>query len=202
MLAKQVGADRIQILGVSGSGRVGSFNTALLEASGRLLPESAVLKTYDVSRFPLYNSDLERSMPLSVRKFKEELRSSDAVILATPEHNHTISAVLKNAIEWGNRPWGDNSWEGKPAAILSASTSITGGARAQEHLRQIMVDLNVHPLNQPQVLVSRAHEKFSPSLELVDERTVEILRDLMVRLVEWTRTLKAIEAGQALVVKA
>ncbi len=202
MLAKQSGTNRIQILGVSGSGRVGSFNTALLEASGRLLPENAVLKTYDVSRFPLYNSDLERSMPLSIRKFKEELRSSDAVILATPEHNHTISAVLKNAIEWGNRPWRDNSWEGKPAAILSASTSITGGARAQEHLRQIMVDLNMHPLNQPQVLISRAHEKFSPSLELVDERAEEILRDLMVRLVDWARTLKAIETGHALVVKA
>jgi chromate reductase len=198
MLARQHVADPVRILGVSGSGRTGSFNTALLEASRRLLPEGAKLETYDVSRFPLYNPELERNVPAQVRKFKELIRNSDAAILATPEYNHSVSAVMKNALEWGNRPWGDNSWDGKPVAIMSASTSMTGGARAQEHLRQVLVDLNMRPVNQPQVLVARAHEKFSPKMELVDEGANEILRDLLARLVEWARALKRIEAEQVL----
>ncbi len=198
MLARQQVASPVRILGVSGSGRTGSFNTALLEASKRVLPEGATLETYDVSRFPLYNSDLERSIPVQVRKFKERIRNSDAVVLVTPEYNHSVSAVMKNALEWGNRPWGDNSWDGKPIAIMSASTSMTGGARAQEHLRQILVDLNMRPVNQPQVLVARAHEKFSAKMELVDEGANEILRDLLARLVEWARALKRFEAEQVL----
>jgi chromate reductase, NAD(P)H dehydrogenase (quinone) len=202
MLAKKSDSTDIVILGISGSGRSGSFNTALLESAKGLLPVGATLRTYDVSGFPLYRPDLEHSMPVGVRRFKEELRASDAVILATPEYNHSVSAIMKNAIEWGNRPWGDNAWDGKAAAILSASTSLTGGARAQEHLRQIMVDLNLHPLNQPQILVARAQEKFSPSLELVDERTLEMLKETMIRLVEWARALRALNAEQSLVVRA
>jgi chromate reductase len=198
MLARQQGANPVRILGVSGSGRTGSFNAALLEAAKRLLPEGATLEIYDVSRFPLYNPDLERDMPVQVRKFKELIRNSDAVILATPEYNHSVSAVMKNALEWGNRPWGDNSWDGKPAAIISASTSMTGGARAQEHLRQILVELNMHPVNLPQVLVAKAHGKFSPKMELVDEGTNEILKDLLARLVEWARALMRVETEQVL----
>jgi len=191
-------ANPVRILGVSGSGRTGSFNTALLEAAKRLLPEGATLEIYDVSHFPLYNPDLERNMPAQVKKFKELIRNSDAVILATPEYNHSVSAVMKNALEWGNRPWGDNSWDGKPAAIISASTSMIGGARAQVHLRQILVELNMHPVNLPQVLVAKAHGKFSPKMELVDEGTNEILKDLLARLVEWARALIRVETEQVL----
>lgn len=190
----------VTILGISGSGRSGSFNSALLEAARGLLPEGAVLETYDVSRFPLYNTDLEGATPFSVKRFKEKLRESDAVLLSTPEYNHSVSAVMKNAIEWGNRPWGDNSWDGKPAAIMSASTSLIGGARAQEHLRQIMVDLNMHPLNQPQVLVGKAHEKFSSTLLLTDKTTEELLRAILGQLVESAWTLKALKDEQAIIV--
>jgi chromate reductase, NAD(P)H dehydrogenase (quinone) len=198
MLAQQQVARPVRILGISGSGRTGSFNTALLEAAKRRLPDGATLETYDVTHFPLYNPDLERSMPAQVKKFKELIRNSDAVMLATPEYNHSVSAVMKNALEWGNRPWGDNSWDGKPVAIISASTSMAGGARAQEHLRQIFVDLNMRPLNKPQVLVSKAHEKFSTKMELVDDETNEALRDLLARLVEWARALERIETEQVL----
>ena len=179
----------IKILGISGSARRKSYNTALLEAAKELLPEGAALQVYDVSIFPLYNQDIEVEIPAPVRRFKEEIRRADAILFATPEHNYSITAVLKNAIEWGNRPDGDNSWEGKPAAIMSASTSPRGGVRAQLHLRQILVDLNMHPINKPQLLVARAQEHFDANLKLTNSEFRGTLRGLLSNLVEWTRRL-------------
>ncbi|MDA4129109.1 MAG: NAD(P)H-dependent oxidoreductase [Thaumarchaeota archaeon] len=176
----------VKILGISGSARKGSYNTALLKAAKEVLPAHTALDIFDVSRFPLYTQDLELTPPPDVVEFKERIRASDAVLFATPEHNYSVSAVLKNAIEWGNRPPEDNSWDGKPAAVMSASTSPRGGARAQLHLRQIMVDLNMYPINQPQLLLARAEEAFDEHLRLKDERARKILKTLLQELVEWT----------------
>src|SRR2546428_6174741 len=96
----------IGILGISGSGRRSSYNTALLEAAKELLPEGAALDLYDVSAFPLFNQDLEVEIPAAIRRFKERVRRADAILFATPEHNYSISAVLKNAIEWGKQARG------------------------------------------------------------------------------------------------
>jgi chromate reductase len=174
---------RFHILGISGSARKGSYNTALLRAAKELAPPGVILEIFDTSGFPLYNQDLEA--PPAVRLFKEKIRNSDAVLFATPEHNYSISALLKNAIEWGNRPSVDNSWDGKPAGIISASDGPRGGARAQLHLRQIMVDLNMHPINDPQVYVARAQDKLDSELKLTDEKTREQLMNLLTALVEW-----------------
>ncbi len=192
VLSSKIRKDKkiFRILGISGSGRRGSYNTALLRAARELLPGGVVLETCDVSRFPLFNEDLEADMPVVVREFKRKIKEADATLFATPEYNYSISAVLKNAIEWGNRPDGDNSWDGKPAAIMSAASGPRGGARAQLVLRQIMVDLNMHPINQPQLLVARAQEKFDSSLRLTDEKSRELLRDLLVALVWWARRLQ------------
>src|SRR5438552_5860313 len=122
-------SSKLAILGISGRGRKGSFNTALLEAAKQLLPQNATLEIVDVSRLPLYNQDLEQEMPEEVKELKKKIRGADAILFATPEHNYSITAVLKNAIEWGNRPPKDASWNGKPAAIISASTSLRGGVR-------------------------------------------------------------------------
>src|SRR5207245_9632372 len=108
---------------------------------------------------------------------KKKSRSADAIQFATPEHSYSITAVLKNAIEWGNRPPKDASWSGKPAAIISASTSLGGGARAQLHLRQIMIDLNMYPINRPLLLVANAKDKFNENLQLPDDETPQPLRD-------------------------
>jgi len=177
----------LRILGISGSGRKESYNTALLEAAKALAPESVMLETFDVSRFPLFNEDLLSEMPSEIKDFKQKLKQSDAILFATPEYNYSISAIMKNAIEWGNQP--DNSWENKPAAIISASVSVRGGARAQAHLRQIMVDLNMHPINQPQLLLAKASEKFDANLKLVDAASLKTLQGLLAELVEWTRRL-------------
>ena len=180
----------LRILGISGSARKNSFNTALLEAAKALVPPGVILETFDVSGLPLFNQDLETEPPRIVREFKEEIRKADAILFSTPEHNYSVPALLKNAIEWGDRPETDNSWDGKPAAMMSASTGPRGGVRAQLHLRQIMVDLNMYPINQPQLLVAGAQEKFDSASKLTDERLRGRLRDLLLALVEWTRRLR------------
>jgi chromate reductase len=177
------------MLGISGSGRKRSFNSALLKAAGELVPPGVLFETVDVSRFPLYNEDLEQEMPAIVKEFKQKVERADAVLFATPEYNYSISAILKNAIEWGNQP--ENSWGGKPAAIISASISLRGGARAQLHLRQIIVDLDMHPINQPQLLLAKAREAFDANLRLVDERSRQTLRDVLATLVLWGERLRA-----------
>jgi chromate reductase len=181
---------KLAILGISGSGRKRSFNTALLEAAKQLLPQNATLEVGDVSRLPLYNQDLEHEMPEEVKELKKKIRGADAILFATPEHNYSVTAVLKNAIEWGNRPPRDASWGGKPAAVISASTGLRGGVRAQLHLRQIMIDLNMYPINRPQLLVANAKDKFNEELQLTDEETLQNLRDVLSSLVEWTRKLQ------------
>jgi chromate reductase, NAD(P)H dehydrogenase (quinone) len=178
-----------RILGISGSGRKGSYNTALLEAAKELLPDGVELQTYVIANFPLFNEDLEENMPEVIMNFKQTIIHADAILFATPEYNYTVSAVLKNALEWGNRPDASNSWDGKPAAMMSASSSPRGGARAQLHLRQIMLDLNMHPMNRPLLLVAEADEKFDQNLRLTDARTREVLRRLLIGLVAWAQRL-------------
>src|SRR5437899_13096234 len=129
-------------------------------------------------------------MPVDVKELKKKIRDADAILFATPEHNYSVTAVLKNAIEWGNRPPRDASWSGKPAALISASTSLRGGARAQLHLRQIMIDLNMYPTNRPLLLVANAKAKFDENLRLTDEDHIQTLRDVLSSLVEWTRKLQ------------
>jgi chromate reductase, NAD(P)H dehydrogenase (quinone) len=179
----------LRILGISGSGRRRSYNTALLEAARDLHHDAVDFQIYDVSKFPLFNEDLEENMPEPIRDFKESIVNADAILFATPEYNYSVSAVLKNALEWGNRPDDSNSWDGKPAAIMSASSSPRGGARAQLHLRQIMVDLNMHPVNRPLLLIAKAEEKFDHNLKLTDSKTREVLRELLTSLVAWTQRL-------------
>ena len=190
MIAQTRSDSRIRVLGISGSGRKGSYNTALLSAAKELAPEDVILEVVDVSHLPLYNSDLEERMPLEVKEFKRKVKEADAVLFATPEHNYTITAVMKNAIEWGNRPSSDNSWDNKPAAMMSASSGPRGGVRAQLHLRQILVDLNMHPLNRPLLLVANEDDKFDGNMKLIDPQIRETLRNMLVRLEEWTRKLQ------------
>ena len=185
------GGNRIRVLGISGSGRKGSYNTALLEAARELAPSGIVLETFDISSLPLYTQDLEANLPPRVVQFKRKVREADAILFATPEHNYSITAVMKNAIEWGNRPSNDNSWDNKPAAIMSASSGPRGGVRAQLHLRQILVDLNMLPINRPLLLVANEDDKFDERMRLTDPQVRETLRNMLVRLEEWTRRLRS-----------
>lgn len=181
---------QIRILGFAGSLRSGSYNRALLRAAAELIPQKASLEIFDLEGIPPFNQDLENTMPEKVREFKSKIRAADAVLIVTPEYNYSVPGVLKNAIDWASRPYGDNSFEGKPAAIMSASTGMLGGARAQYHLRQVFVFLNMYPINKPEVFVTFANQKFDAQGRLTDEKTKEFIRALLEALVTWSRKVR------------
>ena len=182
---------KISILGFAGSLRKGSYNKALLRAALELLPEDAELEIFDLEGIPPYNQDLDNNLPPRVREFKEKIRTADAILVATPEYNYSMAGVLKNAIDWASRPPGDNSFEGKPAAIISASIGMLAGARAQYHLRQTFVFLDVHPINRPEVMVPFAADKIDANGKVTDEKTRQKIKESLKSLVAWTRRLKA-----------
>ena len=180
----------ITILGFAGSLRKGSYNKALLRTALQLLPKDAKLEIFDIEGIPLFNQDMEKQMPEKVKEFKAKIKGADAILVATPEYNYSMPGVLKNAIDWASRPYGDNSFEGKPVAIMSASPGMFGGARAQYHLRQTLVFLDMHPVNKPEVMVPFAHEKVNEQGIIADAKTREKIKDLLESMVAWTRKLK------------
>lgn len=183
-------SEQIGILGFAGSLRQGSHNQALLRASLELVPNSAKLEVFELDSIPLFNQDLESSPPEKVKEFKRKIKAADALLIATPEYNYSVPGVLKNAIDWASRPYGDNAFEGKPVALMSASIGMLGGARAQYHLRQSFVFLNMYPVNKPEVFVSFASQKFDDKGRLLDEKTKELIRELLDNLVAWAKKLK------------
>lgn len=182
--------NKIKILGFAGSLRKGSYNKALLRAALELLPEDASLDIFDLEGIPPYNQDLDDSMPERVKEFKKKIRAADAILIVTPEYNYSIPGVLKNAIDWASRPPGNNSWDGKPVAIMSASIGMLGGARAQYHLRQIFVYINMFPVIRPEVIVPFVQDKVDQNGRVTDEKTRRKIRELLESLVAWTRRLK------------
>jgi chromate reductase len=183
-------SESVSILGFAGSLRKGSFNKSLLRAASEMLPKNATLEIFDLESIPPFNQDLEKQPPEKVRDFKSRIRAADAILIATPEYNYSVPGVLKNAIDWASRPYGDCALEGKPVAIMSASGGLLGGARAQYHLRQTFVFLNMYPLNKPEVIVTFANEKIDPSGKVTDPKTREKIKELLESLVAWTAKLR------------
>ena len=181
---------KLTILGFAGSLRKGSYNKALLSAAKDLLPENTELEIFDLDGIPPFNQDLEAQPPVKVKEFKAKIKAADALLITTPEYNYSIPGTLKNAIDWGSRPYGDNSFDEKPVAIMGASMGPLGTARAQYHLRQCCVFLNMHPLNKPEVMASIAQEKFDFNSKLKDEKTKDLIMNLLVNLKAWTIKLK------------
>ena len=180
----------ISILGFAGSLRKGSYNRSLLRAAAELVPKGALLEIFDLEGIPPFNQDLEAQQPEKVRDFKTKIRSADAILIATPEYNYSVPGVLKNAIDWASRPYGDNAFDGKPLALMGGSIGMLGTARAQYHLRQTLVFLNVYPLNQPEVMVPFIDKKVDETGRLTDEKTREKIGELMANLIAWTWRLK------------
>src|SRR5918911_793334 len=164
---------KLKFLGFAGSLRVGSYNKALLRAATNLLPENAALEIFDLNGIPPFNQDLEMDMPEKITEFKSKIREAAAILIATPEYNYSVPGVLKNAIDFASRPYGDNPFDEKPVAIMSASVGMLGGARAQYHLRQMFVFLNMHPVNGPEVIVTSAQNKFDSDGNLFDDNTTK-----------------------------
>jgi len=175
--------ETVNILGFAGSLRKGSYNKALLRAAGELLPAGSSLEIFDLEGIPPFNQDLEVSPPDKVKEFKSRIRAASAVLIVTPEYNFSVPGVLKNAVDWASRPHGDSVWPGKPLALMSASTGMLGGSRAQYHLRQTLLFLDVRAITKPEVFVTFSGQKFDDTGKLTDQTTRGVVADLLKALV-------------------
>jgi chromate reductase len=181
---------KVSILGFAGSLRKGSYNRAILRAATELLPANATLDIYDLEGLPLFNQDLEGQPTEKVKEFKAKIRAADAILIATPEYNYSIPGVLKNAIDVASRPYPENAFAGKPVAIMGASIGMLGTARAQYHLRQSFIFLDVQTLNSPEVMVAHAGEKVGADGRYNDPKGRELIAELIGNLVELALKLK------------
>jgi chromate reductase, NAD(P)H dehydrogenase (quinone) len=185
--------ETLVVCGIAGSLRRGSYNRALLRAAQELAPPDMEIRIFDrMKDIPLFDQDVEtESDPEPVQAMKQAIGEADALLIATPEYNHGVPGLLKNAIDWASRPPRRSVLSGKPAAILGASPGITGTARAQSQLRQAFVFTNTPVLPQPEILVYRARDKFDAEGKLTDEKTREFVGKLLHELADWTRRLNS-----------
>jgi chromate reductase len=178
----------LRILGVAGSLRSGSFNRSLLRAAAELAPEGMAIEVFDLLQVPLYNGDVEAAGdPPGVAAFKQAIAAADGVLMATPEYNHGVPGVMKNAVDWASRPPREAPLGGKPVGLIGASPGITGTARGQSQLRQAFEFTNSFCMPQPELLVFKAHEKFDAEGRLTDAGTGEYLGRYLVAFGEWVR---------------
>ncbi|HEY6873150.1 MAG TPA: NAD(P)H-dependent oxidoreductase [Geobacteraceae bacterium] len=183
-------SSKLSILGFAGSLRQGSCNKAILRAAQEMVPSGAQLEIFDLAGIPLFDQDLETQPAEKLTAFKTAIRAADALLIATPEYNYSMPGVLKNALDCASRPYGDNALDGKPVAIMGASAGMLGTARAQYHLRQSCVFLNMYPLNRPEVMVPFAQDKIDDQGRLADPKTREKIAELVEALIVWARRLK------------
>ncbi|MDA8346914.1 MAG: NAD(P)H-dependent oxidoreductase [Thermaerobacter sp.] len=182
---------KLHIIGISGSLRKASFNRMLLRAAGELMPAEAELEILEIGDLPYYNQDVdEAGAPPVVQEFRDKVRAADALLFAVPEYNYSLTGVLKNAIDWASRPVATSALRGKPTAVMGASGGAFGTVRAQLHFRQVAVFCDMHMVNKPEIMVREPSRKFGPNGRLDDEETQQLVRQLLVSLVEWTQVLQ------------
>lgn len=181
-----------EIAAIAGSLREQSLNRGLIRAAAELAPPTLRITVHDLLPIPLYNGDVEsRGVPGPVAALRDAVRAADGLLIATPEYNHGVPGVLKNAIDWLSRPPRASALNGKPAALMGASPGMTGTARAQSQLRQAFVFTNTYAMAQPEVLVARAHEKFDQEGRLIDEATRGFLTTFLKAFSDWVARFAA-----------
>ena len=177
---------KYKILGLAGSLRKDSLNKGLIRAALELAPENMEIEDYTINNIPLYDEDLRASeSPKAVIELKEKIRSSDGLLIATPEYNYSIPGVLKNAIDWVSRPPAESPLNNKPLAIMGATGGLSGTIRAQLHLRQIAVFTNMIVMNKPEILIPKAGDKFDKEGNLTDESTLEHIKKFLIEYAKW-----------------
>ena len=173
------------VVGFAGSLRRGSYNRALLRAATETAPPTLHIVIHELDGIPLYNGDIEAAgVPAGVVQLRDAIRQADGLLIATPEYNHGVPGVLKNAIDWLSRPPRDSSLNGKVAALMGASPGVTGTARGQSQLRQAFVFTDTYALLRPEILVGRAHEKFDADGRLVHQATRDFLATFLQRFAD------------------
>ena len=191
----------LRVVAFAGSLRRGSFNRALLRAAEELAPAGMTIAAIEIGNLPFYDADVEAAGdPPSVAEYKSSLLDADGVLIATPEHNDGIPGVLTNAIDWASRLPGRAPLTGKPVAVLGASPSQIGTARAQLHLRQLLSHVHARTLPPPELLIAHAHDKFDANLLLTHERTRQVLSALLARFARWIARERAAANAERLLV--
>jgi chromate reductase len=168
-----------------GSLRKDSLNRRMAKALIGLAPESLSLEIVEIGHLPFYNQDFEENPSKEVREFRQRVKSADAVLFVTPEYNRSVPAVLKNAIDVGSRPYGQNSWNGKPGAVISVSPGAMGAFGANHHLRQSLVFVNVPTMGQPEAYVGNAASLFDDKGNLTNDSTKEFLQKFLQAFEQW-----------------
>lgn len=185
------GSGPIQVLGISGSLRKGSFNSAALRAARDLAPVGMHIEIADISEVPLYNEDVRaKGFPAVVEDLRRRVKEADGLLIATPEYNYSIPGVLKNTIDWISRP-PEQPFDGKPIALMGASGGMLGTARAQYHLRQSFVFLNGLVMNRPEVMIATAQSKFDAQGNLADQTTRDFIAAMLIAFEAWVRRITA-----------
>ncbi len=182
--------NQIKVLAFAGSLRKGSYNKSLIRCAIEVAPKTLNIEVYDLEGIPLFNQDFETNPPPKVVEFKDKIRNADALLIATPEYNYSIPGVLKNALDCASRPKEGNPLDGKVVAIMSASTGRFGGARAQYHLRQTFIFLDMHTINRPEVMLSDAPHNIDENGNVTNPTTRQLIRQLLDALVAWSLRLK------------
>jgi chromate reductase len=186
--AKTAGSPAMRIVGIAGSLRQGSYNRALLRAAVGLAPSGMTIEVNDLIEVPLYNADVEAAGdPPAVAALKQAIKSADGVLFVTPEYNHGVPGVMKNAVDWCSRPPKEAALNAKPVGIIGASPGIVGSARGQSQLRQAFEFTNSYCMPQPEILVFKAHEKFDAEGKLTDEATAKFLGEYLVAFEAWVK---------------
>lgn len=174
-----------------GSLRAASINLRLARALEKLAPESIKFEFANLGDLPLYNQDLEDNLPAPVTAVKELITRADGILFVTPEHNRSIPAALKNAIDWGTRPWGQNSWLGKTGGIVGTSPSAAGTAMAQQHLRNILAAEGVNVYTVPEIFLQDTPGLIDDEYRITNERTRTFLQGWLDGYLAWVQKLKA-----------
>jgi chromate reductase, NAD(P)H dehydrogenase (quinone) len=181
----------LRILGLAGSLRRQSFNLALLKSAQQLAPQGVVLDIHDLSAIPMFNQDVEAlGYPEAVLQLHAAVAQADALLIATPEYNHGIPGVLKNALDWMSRPSGKSSAAGKPVAVIGTGTGAGGSIRAQLVLRPVLACMGMHQLVGADCIVPGAAQAFDASGQLVDERAKAALTKTIQALPQWVARLQ------------
>jgi chromate reductase len=175
---------------IVGSLRKASVNRQFAQALTKLARPKLDLQIVEIGDLPLYDQDLEAALPAAVVRFKQQIESADAVLFVTPEFNRSFSAAIKNAIEWGSRPWGRTSWAGKPAAIVGATLGAVGTAAAQSQLRSVVSAVGMALVAQPEIYLN-FREGLIVDGELTDESFASLLQDWAGKFADWIHKLKA-----------
>jgi chromate reductase len=177
----------LDVVAIVGSLRAGSFTRRIVVALAGMMQESLKIEILDIGVLPLYNADAETAPPASWTQLRSRVKRSDAVLFATPEYNRSVPGALKNAIDVASRPYGNNAWAGKPAAVLSVSPGAMGGFGANHHLRQSLVFLDMPTLQQPEVYLAGADKVLDEDGRIVNPATEAFLKQFAQRFEAWTR---------------